>query len=86
MTASTVRDWTEIEPKDAVDIKLPRDDIRGPLNELGEPCPWPWEPQQLTGAAFGQYHCGYCGGMQMAGLAHLDWTDDEANPGGFDEN
>lgn len=68
--------WFEIEPKDALDIVLPRDDIIGPINELGEPCPWPWDPQQLAGAPMGQYHCPYCGGMQMAGLPHLDWSEE----------
>ena len=37
-----MRHWTEIAPKDAADIVLPRDDIKGPINEMGEPCPWPW--------------------------------------------
>jgi hypothetical protein len=78
----TARSWTEIEPRNAVDIVLPTDDIIGPINELGEPRPWPWEPQQLVGASFGQYHCGYCGGMQMAGLPHLDWTGAPPEEGG----
>lgn len=72
--ASTVRRWTEIQPKDALEITLPRPDIIGPINEMGEPCPWPWDPPQLAGAPLGQYHCPYCGGMQMAGMDHLDWT------------
>lgn len=76
-----MRHWHDIEPKDAADIVLPRDDITGPINELGEPCPWPWDPQQLVGAPMGQYHCPYCGGMQLAGLPHLDWTGEETEQG-----
>lgn len=65
--------WSEIEPKDAVDIVLPMEGIEGPVNEEGEECPWPWEPQQLVGAPMGQYHCGYCGAMVVAGIEHLDY-------------
>lgn len=68
------RHWFDIEPKGAVDIVLPREDITGPVNEEGEPCPWPWEPQQLKGAPIGQYHCGHCGAMVVAGVAHLDYA------------
>jgi hypothetical protein len=39
----------------------------------GEECPWPWEPQQLAGAPMGQYHCGYCGEMCIAGMEHTDY-------------
>jgi hypothetical protein len=70
-----VADWTDIEPKDAVGIWLPWED--GPLNEAGYRCPWPWEPQQLVGAPLGQYHCGWCMGMQMAGMQHMDWSNEE---------
>lgn len=45
-----------------------------PMNEIGERCPWPFEPLFLVGAPMGQYHCGYCGGMQIAGTPHLDWS------------
>lgn len=70
--------WYEIEPKDALDIDCTAsDNIQGPINELGEECPWPWEPQQLVNVAFGQYHCPYCGGMVCAGVPHLDYKDDE---------
>lgn len=78
MTSKTVTSWYDIEPKDAVDIVLPWNGpdgtIEGPLNEMGERCPWPWDPQQLKGAPIGQYHCPYCGGMQLAGIPHVDWT------------
>ncbi len=70
--------WSDIAPADAVDIDLSRRvDIRAPRNELGEPCPWPWEPQQLRGVPLGQFHCGYCGGMQVAGQQHLNWTKED---------
>jgi hypothetical protein len=70
-----VRRWTEIEPKDAREIKLPRDDIYGPANEEGEDCPWPWDPIQLGGAPLGQYHCPYCLAMVMAGMDHIDYRE-----------
>lgn len=69
-----MKDWTEIAPKDATGIVLPQDDIRGPVNELGEQCPWPWEPQQLIVAPLGQYHCSFCGAMAVAGVLHPDYT------------
>lgn len=69
--------WHEIEPKNALDIVITkRADIEGPLNEMGEECPWPWEPQQLVGVPLGQYHCPYCGAMVIAGVPHLDYRDD----------
>jgi hypothetical protein len=71
-----MKHWTTIEPADAVDIVLPCDDIKGPLNSLGKPCSWPWEPQQLVGAPLGQYHCGFCGEMVVAGIAHPDYSED----------
>lgn len=67
--------WYDIEPRDAVNIILPTDEIEAPLNEMGEPCPWPWDPQQLVDAPLGQYHCPYCGGMVMAGMRHFDNRD-----------
>lgn len=67
--------WFDIEPKDAKNLDLAeRLDIAAPVNEMGERCPWPWEPQQLVGAPIGQYHCGYCGAMVLAGVAHLDYA------------
>jgi hypothetical protein len=72
----TPRAWYTITPDDAVSLNLHRDlHITAPLNEMGEPCPWPWEPQQLVGHPLGQYHCGYCGGMVMAGLPHPDYKE-----------
>lgn len=73
--------WEDIAPQDAVDIDLTkRLDITAPLNEAGERCPWPWDPQQLVGMPLGQYHCGYCGAMVMAGMPHLDYRDaDDGN-------
>lgn len=73
---STAKSWRDIEPRDAREIDLSeRPDIQGPLNEAGEECPWPWEPQQLVGAPMGQYHCPYCGAMVLAGVPHLDYRD-----------
>jgi hypothetical protein len=76
-----IRDWYDIAPADAVDIALPRPDIRGPITMDGTPCPWPWEPQQLKGAPIGQYHCGHCGEMVIAGWPHTDYTDGAADDG-----
>lgn len=69
--------WHEIAPADAVSIDLTkRLDITAPLNENGERCPWPWEPQQLVGVPLGQYHCRWCGAMVIAGMAHIDYRDE----------
>lgn len=70
--------WRDIEPKDATELSLPHDGVHGPLNSLGEECPWPWEPQQLVGVPMGQYHCSYCGDMVIAGQPHLDYREDAA--------
>jgi hypothetical protein len=75
MTPSAERDWSEIAPKEAVGIVLPAPGIWGPLNEEGEVCPWPWEPQQFVGIPLGQYHCPYCGAMVIAGVPHLDYRE-----------
>ena len=75
MTDTPTREWHDIQPSDAVDIVLPRDDISGPVNEEGEPCPWPWEPQQRVGWPMGQYHCSYCGAMVVAGVPHPDYRE-----------
>lgn len=66
--------WHEIAPESARDINCRfRPDLDPPLNEFGDVCPWPWEPQQLVGVPLGQYHCGYCGAMCIAGLPHPDY-------------
>ena len=77
---SPVRDWRDIDPSEAVDIVLPRDDIRGPYADDGTPCPWPWEPQQLVGVPLGMYHCPYCGSMVMAGMPHVDYDPNDPGP------
>jgi len=80
---TVVQRWQDIQPADAVSISLAdRLDITAPLTMDGERCPWPWEPQQLVGVPMGQYHCGYCGEMVIAGVEHIDYAgvdlDDEA--------
>lgn len=67
--------WTQIPPATATRLALPDPDIVGPTNEMGEPCPWPWEPQQLLNAPLGQYHCRYCDAMVIAGIPHPDYSD-----------
>lgn len=72
-----VERWQDITPADAVDLDLTvRLDISAPRNEEGERCPWPWDPQQLGGAPLGQYHCPYCGAMVLAGIDHLDYSEE----------
>lgn len=70
--------WTDYTPQQAADLKLnllERLDIEAPENEMGERCPWPWDPQQLVGVPLGQYHCPYCGAMVLAGSPHPDYKD-----------
>lgn len=67
--------WYDIDPADAVDLDLTvRTDITAPVNESGERCPWPWDPQQRVGQPIGMYHCRYCGAMVIAGLPHVDYN------------
>ncbi|MEV0759609.1 hypothetical protein [Nocardia sp. NPDC050435] len=80
---SIQRNWHDIAPADAVDLVLPQPDIDGPYGEDGQPCAWPWEPQQLVGVPLGQYHCPYCGSMVMAGIAHPDYRVDERAGGDY---
>ncbi len=69
--------WQDISPADAAGISCrEHPELIPPLNERGEPCPWPWEPQSLKGAPMGQYHCGYCGAMCVAGSPHPDYRGD----------
>lgn len=65
--------WFECDPAEMVDKHLHGEE--GPLNEMDERCPWPWDPQQLKGVPMGQYHCPYCGGMQVAGTRHIDFEE-----------
>ncbi|MFF0822369.1 hypothetical protein ACFYUR_18565 [Micromonospora haikouensis] len=84
MTDTTAtRRWQDIAPADATHIDLSKDlTITAPLNEDGERCPWPWEPQQLVGVPLGQYRCPYCMAMCVAGVEHPDyqpgWDDIQA--------
>lgn len=71
-----MRRWQDIAPADATNLDLSTDyTVTAPLNEMGERCPWPWDPQQLKGAPLGQYHCPYCGAMVLAGAEHIDYAD-----------
>lgn len=74
------RRWQDVPPEEWQGLDLQEHpEITAPQNEMGEICPWPWDPQQRGGQPLGMYHCPYCGGMVIAGLAHTDWT-------GIDEN
>lgn len=73
-----MQDWSEVTPTEAA-TRYPEGAIGQvtlPYNELGEECPWPWDPQQLVGRPLGQYHCPYCGAMVMAGIPHLDYAEE----------
>ena len=75
-TTAPAKSWRDIAPADAVDIDCTkRPDLNPPVNESGEVCPWPWEPQQLVGVPMGQYHCEYCGAMCVAGVPHPDYRE-----------
>lgn len=69
--------WRDIPPSAAARLCLPDPDIIGPHNELGEVCPWPWEPQQLLGVPLGMYHCPFCEAMVVAGVPHPDYGEPE---------
>lgn len=70
-----LRRWQDIDPADAAGIDLrERSDITAPLNELGERCPWPWEPQQLIGAPLAPYGCPFCGALVLGGRPHIDYA------------
>jgi len=74
-----MKHWTDYDVEAALDLDLSkRTDIYAPLNENGERCPWPWDPQQLKDAPIGQYHCPYCGAMCLAGLPHPDYAELDA--------
>jgi hypothetical protein len=73
--------WTDYDPIEAAQLRLNlgvRLDIAAPLNEVGERCPWPWDPQRLVGLPIGQYRCPWCGAMVVAGLPHVDYGDPAA--------
>jgi len=75
------RFWYDVPPEEAANIELAPE--TAPRTSMGTHCPWPWEPQQLGGAPLGQYHCGYCGEMVVAGIRHLDYRGlDDADPCG----
>lgn len=70
--------WHDIAPADAKTLDLrEHPELGPPLNENGDPCPWPWNPQQLTGGApLGTYHCPHCAATCVAGIPHIDYRDD----------
>jgi hypothetical protein len=66
--------WQEIAPHDAAGIDLrTRKDITAPLNERGERCPWPWDPQRFITAPPGIYRCPHCGARCEPGTEHTDY-------------
>lgn len=68
--------WTLIEPAEAVGLDLRSDkDIVGPLNSLGQLCPWPWGMQQDVFDPGRTHVCRYCGQEGTPGLEHPDFRD-----------
>jgi hypothetical protein len=77
-----MKHWYEISPEEAAKQRLDlskRTDIKAPKNEEGEVCPFPWEPQLLTGAPLNQFHCQFCGAVVVAGIPHVDYSDVEVD-------
>jgi hypothetical protein len=74
----TVTNWRDIDPADATGIDCSeRPDIIAPLNELGQRCPWPWEPQQRQRpeSEDGRYYpCPFCGACVEAAEPHIDYA------------
>lgn len=67
--------WRDLTPQEAALLNLTeRPDLHPPLTERGEPCPWPWWPQQLP-AERGQVTCTSCGTICAAGQRHPDHRD-----------
>lgn len=59
-------------------MRLPAEGITAPpQNEIGESCPWPWDPIQFKGAPIGMYHCPYCGAMVIVGVDHVDYNPND---------
>ena len=36
------------------------------------------DPRTLKGAPIGMYHCPECGHMVIAGMEHIDWSEEDA--------
>lgn len=67
--------WSDITPFEAMGMNLlEHPELRPPLNERGEPCRWPWLPQQGD-PAVGQRACDYCGALCTSGSPHPDYRD-----------
>lgn len=68
--------WFDVLPLEAINIDCTtRPDLDPPVNEEGEVCAWPWMPEWLVGVPIGQFHCGFCGAMVVAGVRHPDYRD-----------
>lgn len=71
--AGPSRSWTEFTADEAQHLDLSvRTDIRAPVNQEREPCPWPWEPETRH-FLVGQYKCNYCGAWVIAGVRHPNY-------------
>jgi hypothetical protein len=68
--------WQLIDPTDAVGLDLrSTPSVRGPMNERGQVCPWPWEFEQLEFDPTTLHTCTRCGQRGTAGLEHPDFRD-----------
>jgi hypothetical protein len=45
--------------------------VSGDVEFIPHTWPCPGKPEELKGQPIGQYHCEYCGEMQIAGMEHL---------------
>ncbi len=68
------RHWSDLSPQEAADIVLPQPGILDCLDDMGDPCPWPWWPTHRQDMPGGMAHCPHCGSMVVRGLPHPDFT------------
>ncbi len=72
------RRWQDIDPGKEPH-PLPHDGIHGPKNEIGQECPWPWQPQYAsTDMPIASFYCHDCGAEVVAGFYHPDYSEEGA--------
>lgn len=73
MTDLPIRRWIEFSPDEAAKLTAGKDGVTAPLNENGDPCPWPWEIQ--TYMIQREMKCRFCGAKVIASLPHIDYGE-----------
>ncbi|MGY0497145.1 hypothetical protein ACWZHB_01415 [Nocardia sp. FBN12] len=68
------RHWSDLSPQEAAEVVLPQPGILDCLDDMGDPCPWPWWPTHRQDIPGGMAHCPHCGSMVVRGLPHPDFT------------